>query len=221
MGRNSSWYTTFSRAFTDSSQKCRDSLLQKALHLMGFLSNLYSFEIYYFQGAYSRNMPQVLVKCVDDLVKMLEQNQIHPHVSRVFPLSEVCHKNEFEILEVGKQAGKQYCFFVCPPSGNMARKQCLLVCPPSGNMARKQCFLVCPPSRNMARKQCFLVCPPSGNMARKQCFLVCPPSGNMARKQCFLVCPPSGNMARKQCFLVCPPSGNMARKQCFLVCPPS
>ena len=40
-------------------------------------------------------MPQVLVKCVDDLVKMLEQNQIRPHVSRVFPLSEVCHKNEF------------------------------------------------------------------------------------------------------------------------------
>ena len=48
-----------------------------------------------------------------------------------------------------------------------------------------KCFLVCPPSGNMARKQCFLVCPPSGNMARKQCFLVCPPLGNMARKQCF------------------------------------
>jgi hypothetical protein len=30
--------------------------------------------------------------------------------------------------------------------------------------------LVCPPSGNMARKQCFLVCPPSGNMARKQYY---------------------------------------------------
>ena len=32
----------------------------------------------------------------------------------------------------------------------------------------QKCFLVCPPSGNMARKQCFLVCPPSGNMAGKQ-----------------------------------------------------
>jgi hypothetical protein len=35
------------------------------------------------------------------------------------------------------------CSLVCPPSGNMARKQCLIVCLPSGSMwpENNACFL--------------------------------------------------------------------------------
>ena len=36
-----------------------------------------------------RNKPDVLVNCVSDILKMLEENKIHPHVGTVFPLSEV------------------------------------------------------------------------------------------------------------------------------------
>jgi hypothetical protein len=36
-----------------------------------------------------RNKPQVLIDSINDLLKMLEHNKIHPHIGQVFPLNEV------------------------------------------------------------------------------------------------------------------------------------
>ena len=84
-----------------------------------------------------RNKPQVLIDSINDLLKMLEDNKINPHVGRVFSLNEV----------------------------RVTFHPMFLVCLPLRNMGRKECFLFCPPLRNIARKQCFLVYPPFGNMA--------------------------------------------------------
>lgn len=42
-----------------------------------------------YWGAYMRNKPQVLVDSIKDVLKLLEEDKIHPHISRVFPLSEI------------------------------------------------------------------------------------------------------------------------------------
>ena len=61
-------------------------------------------------------------------------------VASVFYLFDLC------------QVRSQRCFLVCSILQNNIFAMFSLVCPPSGNMARKQCFLVFPLFGNMAKK---------------------------------------------------------------------
>lgn len=57
-----------------------------------------------YWGAYIRKNPEVLVGCINDVLKMLEANQIHPHVSRVFSLNEI--NEAFKFIMDRKSTGK-------------------------------------------------------------------------------------------------------------------
>ena len=51
-----------------------------------------------------RNKPQVLIDSINDLLKMLEENKIHPHVGRVYPLNEI--NEAFKFIMDRKSTGK-------------------------------------------------------------------------------------------------------------------